>query len=200
MNDEELLNKLKERYQPGTRVIMHSERDPYSRVPIGMMGTVGHVDDAGIHVTWDNGSMLALHPEYDTFAIIQPKREFSTLKLYMPLNCEFRENLDDEPTILNSGEAAKYVDAVRAALERLRIPQEDARGLMFWRDADSALADKVRSAVLSAEVYEGKLWTVAECEISDDMTATDFRNLTEFLADIAKNGMDVQMAKDVFVK
>ena len=171
MNDEELLNKLKERYPPGTRVRLQSMNDPYAPVPSGTEGTVDHVDDAGtIHTIWDNGRTLGLIPGEDSFGIIQPKREFSTFKLYMPLHCEFRKNLGDKPTILSSGESVKYVDAVHAALERLRIPQEDERGLMFWRDVDSALADKVRSAVFTAEVYEDKLWTVAECEISDDMT------------------------------
>lgn len=48
-NKEELA-RLREKYPPGTKIILHHMKDPYP-VPEGTIGTVQCVDDAGnIHV------------------------------------------------------------------------------------------------------------------------------------------------------
>ena len=54
----------------GTKVkliYMHNE----SQLPSGLIGTVEFIDDANqIHVSWENGSSLALIPEVDQFEIL----------------------------------------------------------------------------------------------------------------------------------
>ena len=54
----EALQRLRERYRPGTRVEL-LRMDDAQAPPIGTMGSVIGVDDIGsIMVRWDNGSSL----------------------------------------------------------------------------------------------------------------------------------------------
>lgn len=58
---EDLIVKvLKQEYKEGDRVEL-IEMDDLQAPPVGTRGTVKFVDDIGqIHVSWDNGSTLAL--------------------------------------------------------------------------------------------------------------------------------------------
>lgn len=64
------VEKLREMYPQGTKVkLVHMEGEP--NMPSGLIGTVQHVDDAGqIHVSWENGSSLALVEE-DEFVVVK---------------------------------------------------------------------------------------------------------------------------------
>ena len=65
---ERELARIKMVYPAGTRIVLRSMDDPYSRLTRGDKGTVDFVDDAGqIHMRWDNGSSLALLPGEDSF-------------------------------------------------------------------------------------------------------------------------------------
>ena len=65
---ERELARIKTAYPAGTRIVLMSMNDPYSRLTRGDKGTVNFVDDAGqIHMKWDNGSSLALLPGEDCF-------------------------------------------------------------------------------------------------------------------------------------
>lgn len=63
----ELIRFVKDTYRPGVRVrLIHMEREP--QMPEGLSGLVTHVDDIGqIHVSWENGSSLALICDVDRF-------------------------------------------------------------------------------------------------------------------------------------
>ena len=64
------IDRLKLRYQNGTRVELIQMDDPQAP-PSGTKGTVLAVDDIGnILVNWDNGSGLNLVPETDRFRVI----------------------------------------------------------------------------------------------------------------------------------
>ena len=68
--DRELIEKLKERYSAGCRVVLDFMEDDQAP-PSGTKGTVVCVDDIGtIHVNWDNGSSLGLVFGEDGFHII----------------------------------------------------------------------------------------------------------------------------------
>ncbi len=57
----EILKQLKNRYLPGTRVVLVKMDDPYTKIAPGTKGTVTGVDDIGtIHVNWDSGSTLGV--------------------------------------------------------------------------------------------------------------------------------------------
>lgn len=62
----ELIKKL---YPAGT-IVELIEMDDLQAPPSGTVGEVKFVDDMGnIHVSWENGSSLALVPEADEFKI-----------------------------------------------------------------------------------------------------------------------------------
>ena len=65
----EEINRLKEKYPKGTKIMLDHMDDPYNPTPSGTVGTVEHVDDMGqIHWT---GSSLALVPGVDRFHILK---------------------------------------------------------------------------------------------------------------------------------
>lgn len=73
------VQELREKYTEGTRIeldVMNGE----SQMTGGLKGTVTHVDDMGqIHMSWDNGSSLALNVNEDSFRIIAENGLISVL-------------------------------------------------------------------------------------------------------------------------
>lgn len=62
---------LRERFKPGTKIVLEHMADEKYPVPPKTIGTVKYVDDMGnVQVTWQNGSSLALIPEADTFTLL----------------------------------------------------------------------------------------------------------------------------------
>ena len=57
----ELLKQLREYYKPGSKVKLVRMDDPYTHIPVGTIGVVTCVDDAGtIFAKWSNGSTLGV--------------------------------------------------------------------------------------------------------------------------------------------
>ena len=79
--NKEEVDKIKEKYQKGTRIKLIKMYDLYAPKP-GTMGIVENVDSAGqIHVKWENNSSLALIVGIDKFEIINnTNNEISKLK------------------------------------------------------------------------------------------------------------------------
>ena len=71
MTHSEKIKKLRNVYKAGVRVRLTSMYcEP--QMTEGLEGTVDYVDDAGqIHMSWKNGSTLALNKGADTFEIIK---------------------------------------------------------------------------------------------------------------------------------
>lgn len=64
------VSQIKKMYPKGT-IVRLKKMDDFQAPPVGTIGTIDHVDDAGtIHVHWQNGSGLGLIPEEDEFEII----------------------------------------------------------------------------------------------------------------------------------
>ena len=72
----EQVERLRQRYPAGTRIVLHS-MDDVQAPPPGTMGTVVYVDDMGqLGVEWDNGSALSLIPGEDSFSKVSaPEKE-----------------------------------------------------------------------------------------------------------------------------
>ena len=65
---EREVKRIKTLYPAGTRVVLISLDDPYTKLVPGDKGTVRGVDDAGqIMMEWDRGSSLSLIPGVDSF-------------------------------------------------------------------------------------------------------------------------------------
>lgn len=65
---KETINRLRQEYPPGTRIVLESMNDPHAPPP-GTKGTVVYVDDMGqIGMNWDNGSSLSLMLSLDSFS------------------------------------------------------------------------------------------------------------------------------------
>lgn len=75
MINKEKLDFIKKEYPIGTRVKLGYMNDHYA-VPIGTLGTVDYVDDAGqIGVSWDNGSTLSLIYGVDKFEVVDINKD-----------------------------------------------------------------------------------------------------------------------------
>ena len=72
----EQVERLRQRYPAGTRIVLHSMDDAQAP-PTGTMGTVVYVDDMGqIGIQWDTGSSLSLIPGVDSFSKVSaPEKE-----------------------------------------------------------------------------------------------------------------------------
>lgn len=67
LNSKEV-ERLRNEYPEGTRLMLLSMDDLYSKLEYGDRGTVIYVDDAGtIHMRWDSGSSLGLIYGEDSF-------------------------------------------------------------------------------------------------------------------------------------
>ena len=73
------VEKIREMYSEGTQIILQEMRGE-SQMPYGLKGTVKFVDDAGqIHMSWENGSSLALNIDEDTFEKVETSEKISVI-------------------------------------------------------------------------------------------------------------------------
>lgn len=71
MTNSQEVKRLKETYKAGVRVRLTSMYGE-PQMPEGLEGTVDYVDDVGqIHMSWKNGSTLALNKGVDKFEILK---------------------------------------------------------------------------------------------------------------------------------
>ena len=71
---QEEVNRLRERYPVGTKIVLdHMGNDPHP-IPDGTKGTVQHIDDAGtLHCVFENGRSLGIIPGEDSFHVMKEK-------------------------------------------------------------------------------------------------------------------------------
>jgi hypothetical protein len=190
--DPKWLSALREQYPVGSRIRLTEMKDPHHPVEPGTMGTLVHIDDIGtFHMKWDNGRSLGLVFGEDRFSVLPP--EPALLKLYMPMTVDCYEqseygDMNDEPYEMSSYEAVGYADHIIAAMQKERHPEEASRGLMtYYREKDS-FNQKVQSYTFTAEVRNGKLWGVAECKVTGELTPEELTLLKENITGQAADG------------
>ena len=189
---KEWLNFLREQYPKGSRIRLREMKDPYDPVEPGTMGTLNCIDAVGtFHCTWDNGRTLGLVIGEDSFTVLPPEPKL--LKLYMPMTVDCYEknewgDTEDEPTELDNHTAAGYADHIVAALMRERLSTETERGLMHYYDKNDSVEQKVKSCDFTAEVRNGRLWGVAECQVTGELTQKELYTLKEYISGQASDG------------
>lgn len=191
--DRKQVESLRRQFPKGCRVDLVEMKDPYDPVAPGTMGTLDHIDDAGqFHIQWDNGRTLGLVWGEDVFRILLPP-EPTTLKLYMPLSADLYErndygDLEDESTPLDARELIEYEDGILAAMVKNRCPEESERGLMHWYHEEDGVNKKVRSAVFTAEIRDGRIWGVAECRVAGTLSPEELDALKDYISGQASDG------------
>ena len=123
-NNYALVDAVKKLMPAGTRIELLDMKDPNS-LPIGSLGTVDFIDDAGqIHMNWDCGSTLALIPNVDDFRIIPDengtKYVIMRYKYRSPLYFAGWENREIKTT-KNINEALLFDDSGSVEDEYLNI-------------------------------------------------------------------------------
>ena len=185
-----MVKLLREQFPPGTRIRLNSEMHDPQPIPKGMTGTVQGVDDAGqFLMKWDNGRSLSLIPGEDDFSAVKPQE----LKLYMPLQLTYYGENDwgepgDDCYTLSDSEAAQYLDAVNGALARESKFLNTPRGFMEYYGKEDTVDAKVQSFYFKAEARNGKLWGVAECMVSGELTSEELAKLKDYIAGQASDG------------
>ena len=155
-------------------------------------GTLEQIDEEGrFHTRMEDGSIRKLALGEEQFSIHPP--ESTLLKLYMPLTADFYPR-DEWGNTAETSEAwdgqtlLDYEVQVLGALVKNRMPEEAERGLMHWYGKQDSLDAKVRSAVFSAEVKNGQLWGVAECQVVGKLTPTELGQLKDYISGQASDG------------
>ncbi|MBQ9348776.1 MAG: DUF4314 domain-containing protein [Oscillibacter sp.] len=188
---EEWLNFLREQFPEGSRIQLRQSADVACPVQSGSKGVLTGIDNSGqFHVTWEGGQVSNLTAA-DKFRFLPPEPE--TLKFYMPLTGEVFEpdeygDMEEEPFYLNGENLLRYEDQIVAQMVRERMPEEGERGLMHWYDQPDGVADKVQSAVFTAESRDGKLWGVAECRVVGKLSLLEMEALKDYLLGQASDG------------
>ena len=198
---KEWLDFLREQYPVGSRIKLRQmgSDDPCPIKP-GATGTLRCIDDVGtFHVAWDDGRGLGLVIGQDSFTVSPPP--FQTLKLYMPLTVGYFVDEDgcgwsNEEYTIDPGEAVEYAPQIIAAMQKendllLRqadSPEEVERGLMAYYGRDDGVDRKVQSYRFKAEVRDGQLWGVAECQVRGELTPDELEKLKDDIAGQAADG------------
>ena len=74
--DQYLVQRMKEEYPAGTRIVLDFMGDDPRPIPPGTKGTVRIVDDMGtVHCDFDNGRRLGLIPGEDSFSVISERNK-----------------------------------------------------------------------------------------------------------------------------
>ncbi len=119
------------------------------------------------------------------------------LTLYCPLHIvreygeseyEFDEEVLDEQEVIPSWCAIDCADEINDFIQDYSEQEEEHRGLMVYFDRNPAVSEKVFSAIPSVKEINGELMGVFECQITEELTDNELRDLREYLSGQASDG------------
>ena len=109
------------------------------------------------------------------------------VKFYCPLKVVW--DMDYEDNEVYPEDAADYYDNIKQALAEDEMPEERDRGLMYWyHDQGDGVDDKVYSARMDIEVYEGELVGVITAKIVGDLTDDEMRTFKDYITGQLSDG------------
>jgi hypothetical protein len=116
---------------------------------------------------------------------IMKQNSLQTLRLFSPLfpkvyGMDEYGDLENIPEDITAEEACDYEEEILVLIEREQLPNEGDRGLAVYLD-DDVLKNKIYSIKPTVEEWNGRLWGVTEIKIHDDLTASEFDELTNWL-------------------
>lgn len=186
--DRAWLDFLRDQFPKGSQVRSWELDDP-EHISIG---TLEQIDEEGrFHTRLEDGTIRKLTLGEEQFSVHPP--EPALLKLYMPMTADLYErdewgDMSYNSTELDSRDLVPYSDMILDALVKNRMPEERERGLMYWYEERDSVEAKVRSAEFTAEVRDGRLWCVAECQVVGQLTPEELKDLKDYLSGQAADG------------
>ena len=186
--DQAWLDFLRDQFPKGRQVRSWELDDP-EHISIG---TLEQIDEEGrFHTRLEDGTIRKLTLGEEQFSVQPP--EPALLKLYMPMTADLYErdewgDMSYDSTELDSRDLVPYSDMILGALVKNRMPEERERGLMYWYEERDSVEAKVRSAEFTAEVRDGRLWCVAECQVVGQLTPEELKDLKDYLSGQAADG------------
>ena len=169
---KEWLDFLREQYPKGSRIrLTEMKDDPYALSP-GSMGTLKYIDDdAQFHISWDNGSGLALRIGEDRFRVLLPEPQ--TLKFYMPLTAQLygRDSwgdLEEYGNDLNGRDLRDYQSCIHEALLENQVPEEkealadyiSGQASDGWGEGFEQRAIDLEEGELYVSLWNSSNWTI----------------------------------------
>lgn len=108
------------------------------------------------------------------------------LTLYSPVTGDLFDNdYDwngcDAPLELYSGDLTAFTDSIQEALEREALPLPADRGLMAYYHDRDGVNEKVASLTVTVEERYGKLYGVAECQLTAPLTPVELERLKDYI-------------------
>ena len=100
----------------------------------------------------------------------------------------FDEEVLDEQEEIPSKYAVDCAREINAFIKAYSEPEEEHRGLMVYFDDDPAVSEKVFSAIPSVKEINGELMGVFECQITEELTGNELRDLRGYLSGQASDG------------
>ena len=199
LNKEQIAD-IKRQYIKSFRIELQSISDDPNASKL-LRGTVEVVDERGrIHVSMDNGTMLALVPGDDEFRLLTPEEEYAEwlkIKFYSPLLVQYSEIYDSEYLSdqsqsnfeeMSDTASLKYIDDIKNSLEESINDYLNQEEFFIGNTGSEAFDGNLTTLSLSVEEHSNKLWGIMELQLKKSLSPVQTNTLKEFIEDEYKNG------------
>ncbi|MDE6182635.1 MAG: DUF4314 domain-containing protein, partial [Eubacteriales bacterium] len=158
-------NNIQKNYNIGDTIVL--EEMIGENLPNGLKGTIRKIDDIGqIHVSWENGSSLAIDPKIDKFEIIKQKEENQQVNTHLKIenqNTEEEKNTSSffVPSSENYDLSKKKLPYPTTTTEKIQA-NINAIKTLFTIESENRLARQEEKEILANYVGWGGLPQVFE--------------------------------------
>ena len=211
VNPKMNVEKIREMYPEGTQIVL-TEMAGESQMPYGLKGTVKFVDDAGqIHMSWENGSSLALNINEDTFEkageryetmMTAPRQDMGD-----SISKAFR-NVDDILNDLGVEATEENRRAVRIlgyngieitedSIIQMKAADEEVQR-MFKNMTPAVVTQLIKQGINPLEMKISDLNRVAE-QVRSEVGKDDNQKFSEYLYKLEKNNQITEEERNSYI-